>query len=247
MRLSAGYDVTPHLPPVSVAPILEHYDPETRRLNNETLLQAPVDDRGVVKVFDTLDLALSLVDPDYTWPREQCDIHHFVWRREVYTPENNGGDMLPSEYREVSFHKGYLPRQLHNFIHAVVDEPIKPSLEVMERRVRAYKLACSLFSAARLATKFEKRPESFLTVRRKPWRAMTVDEGALVQTLEKLRANYSEQFDPSLFENELFFDLGLLESGRLDTIARHLGKFAATDAINLNPYITGNRESSLIV
>jgi len=234
-----------HLPPVYAAPILEYYDPETRRLNDEYLLEAPVDDRGVVRVFDTLDLALSQVDPDYVWPRERCDIHHFVWRREAYMPENNGGDTLPSEYREISFHKGYLPRQLHNFIHAVINEPAMPPLEVMERRVRAYKLACALFSAARLAAKFEKRPESFLSVRRKRWRAVTVDESALTQTLEKLKDKYSEQFDPSLFEDELLFDIGVLQSDRIDSIARHLGRFAATDAINLNPYITGNREPSL--
>lgn len=110
-----------HLPPISAVPILKFYDPGSRRLHNNHLLEAPVDDRGVGKVFDTLDLALSLVDPEYKWSLEVCDIHHFVWEKENYSIEGNNGDPVPLAYREISFHKGYLPSQLHNLIHAVVE------------------------------------------------------------------------------------------------------------------------------
>lgn len=234
---------TPHFPPISAVPILEHYDSDIGRLSDEFLLAAPVDDRGVVKVFDTIDTALAEVDPSYRWPNQECDVHHFVWRWNDYKPIANEGSLIPMRYREIAFQKGYLPRQLHNLLHAIIAEPQKPTLEVMEGRVVAYHTARHLFKTAKLAAKYNKDPQSFLTAPRKKWRSLNIEEAALSETIVKIRESYSSRFDEEIFQNEEMFDLQQMSQDPMDKVATYLGRFAAISEINLNPYIAGDRPS----
>lgn len=235
-----------HLPPISAAPILQHYNPELQRLEDSHLLEAPVDDRGVVKVFATLEAALFQLDPDYAIPFDRCDTHHFVWEKENYAAARNGGSAIPLEYREIPFHKGYMPRQLHNFIHAVIAPPPKPSLEVMESRVRAAKLARHLFKMAQLAARYDQRPATFMTKRRNAWRTEEINEDMLLETLIQLQESYKEQCDLSVFQAEFpLFDINRLTGKEVQNVASYLGKFVARKELNLNPYITSDQTARL--
>lgn len=197
-------------------------------------------------MFETLDLALSQVDPGYKWPMDHCDVHHFVWEKDDYSAIKNNGNTIPMQYREIPFHKGYLPRQLHNFLHVIVAPPQKPSLEVMEGRVRAANLARHLFKMSQLAARYDQRPETFMTKRRTIWRTMSINEDMLLETLIKLQDNYDAQCEPAVFEPEGdLFDVARLTDEPVYKVAKYLGRFVARDALNLNPYVTSRRKATL--
>lgn len=242
---SLRYDYPPHLPPVEAAPILESYNPDMKRVDDEHRLAAPIDDRGVVNIFKTVELALSLVDGDYLWPRNDPkpdDIHHFVWERDSYHPRHFGGSLVPRDYRDsISFHKGYMPRQLHEFIHAVIAPPPVPDFSVMEARLRDYESAVGLFESARGA----------VTAKRKPGKISGVptcaEHGHVLldeEILSQIMVNFDSYFENSKIgiqpDNEFILDRELVEKSP-EIVARELGRVAAVGAINLMPLIYRNR------
>jgi len=240
------YEHPPHLPPVSVAPILQHYDPDLRRVEDGHRLEAPVDDRCVVDVFKTVEIALSLVDSEYVWPRDEPepDVHHFVLERDWFHPRHFNGSSIPRDYRDsISFHKGYLPRQLHDFMHAVIAPPPMPDFSVMEARVRDYEIATALFESARGA----------VTARRKPGKIAGVpvsletgevllDDEILMQIMMNFEAYFENSKADVTIGNE-FVD-GDLINRPPDVVARHLGRVAGQKALNLMPLVYGNRRKA---
>lgn len=240
------YSHPPHLPPHTVAPILQFYDPDVRRVVTEHQLPAPVDNRGVVDIFKTVQVALSLVDPAYRWPRDEYkpnDIHHFVWERDAYHPRHFGGSQIPRDYRDkISFHKGYMPRQLHEFIHATIAPPPVPDFSVMESRLRDYESAVSLFQSARGA----------VTARRKPGKISGVptcsehghvllDEEILLQIMANFDG-YFETAKSSMPESNEFVPDNEIMLQPPEVVARTLGRVAAVGAVNLMPLVYRNRQ-----
>jgi len=239
------FESPPHLPPLGVAPILHHYDIETKRISSEYQLAAPVDERGIVDIYATVDAALDLVDPEYIWPRDNPhpDIHHFVWERAKYHPRHWDGNHIPRSYREIPFHKGYLPRQFHDFLHTVMKSPTIPSLEVMERRVVSYDVAKDLFLAARQAILFSRHPEHLSGVRLLPSGELDLEEDVLQTIYQNMQDNFSRCQASIQQDNEF---ISPTEAGvvPLETIARALGKIAAHNGVNLFPKIYGNRRAA---
>lgn len=242
---SLRFDSPPHLPPVTAAPILKHYDVERRRVDAEYQLEAPVDERGVVDIFQTVQLALSLVDDEYIWPCDDTepDIHHFVWERDWYHPRHFGGSLVPRDYRDnIPFHKGYLPRPVHDFLHAVVAPPPVPDFSVMEARVRDYEIAKELFESARGAITAARRPGKIAGVPVSPETGdVLLDEEILMQIMINFNGyfeNTKSTFEPG---NDFIPDADIIEKSP-EIIATELGKVAARNAINLMPYIYGRRK-----
>jgi len=236
------YEHPPHLPPLAAAPILEHYDVEKKRVDRSHQVEAPVDDRGVVDIFKAVELALSLVDEEYVWPREEPkpDIHHFVWERDWYHPRHYGGSTVPRDYRDkISFHKGYLPRQLHEFIHATFIPPAMPDFSVMEARVRDYESAVSLFDSARGAVTARRKPGkiSGVPVSERTGRVL-LDEEILMQILINFHG-YFENSKSGIQPGNEFVDLGDIREQSPEIVARQLGKVAAQSAVNLMPLVYG--------
>jgi hypothetical protein len=241
IRLATPNHASIHLPPVHAAPILEHYDYERRTLDTDHILAAPVDERGVVDVYKTLDLAMSHVDPEYVWPKSHCDVHHFVWERTNYLPVNNAGSNVPNQYREVPFHKGYLPRQLHNFIHTVIAPPSVPEWDVMEQRVKSYILAKRLFETARIAMRFQRRPGSLSTIKKDEHGEIILEEEILREILLRLREQYSTQLGAFTDDTADFFDPESIRHHPIEMVATRLGRIAAIQSVNLLPRIYANR------
>ncbi len=231
------FEHPPHLPPPSSAPILEHYDPEIRRVSDDARCMAPVDNRGVVDIFATVDLALTLVDPDYSWPRDHHDIHHFVWERAAYRQDQWDGDRVPRDYREISFHKGYLPRQFHDFIHATIAPPPVPDYDIMESRLRSYESAKQLFLAARRAVIFDRRPERFKGVTPE----ILLEEEIIQDISERMNGEVSLR-QAGIGDYNEFSDVEALRRMSPRQIARTLGRVAARDAVNLLPEVYGRRK-----
>jgi hypothetical protein len=242
------YEHPPHLPPVTVAPILERYDPDLRRVENAYRLEAPIDDRGVVGIFKTVELALSLVDGEYIWPRDEPepDVHHFVWERDWYHPRHFNGSQIPRDYRDkVSFHKGYLPRQLHDFMHAVIAPPPVPDFSVMEARVRDFDIALALFESARGAITARRKPGKIAGV---PISSKTGEILLNDEILLQIMTNFEDYFENSkadvVFGNE-FIDSDLINHPP-EVVARHLGRVAGHNALNLMPLVYKNRRRAKV-
>lgn len=241
---SCRYDSPPHLPPVSAAPILEYYDCDTKRIEGTHQFEAPIDDRGVVSIFKTVELALSLVDDEYRWPRDEPkpDIHHFVWERDRYHPRHYGGNLIPRDYRDkISFHKGYLPRQLHEFIHVAIAPPPVPDFAVMEARVRDYELAENLFESARGAVTAFRNPGKISGV---PFCSQTgeilLEEEILLQVMTNFES-YFENSKNELNDDNEFLDVATIVERSPEQVARELGRLAGSRAVNFMPMIYGRR------
>lgn len=239
------FESPPHLPPPSAAPILEYYDPDLKRIADDHQLSSPVDDQGVVDIYTTVEQALALVDPEYVWPREEPkpDIHHFVWERSKYHPDMWGESKIPRDYRDIPFLKGYLPRQLHHFIHAAMVPPPVPDFEVMREKVNAYKSAQLLFQAARRTIVFDRRPDKFKGVDR-------ADDGEILLEQEILNVIFQRMHDEFVRRKTAFLDDGEfvteldLSHQPLEIIARNLGRIAAHNGVNLFPKIYANRRAA---
>jgi hypothetical protein len=238
------YEHPPHLPPVELAPILESYDPDLKRVEDGQRLEAPIDSRGIVDIFKTVELALSLVDDEYIWPRSEPepDVHHFVWERDKYHPRNYGGSQIPRDYRDkISFHKGYLPRQLHEFIHATIAPPPVPDFSVMEARVRDYERAVTLFVSARGAVTAKRKPGKISGVPISPESGrVLLDEEILMQIMNNFQGYFQNSMAGMTHENE-FVAVGDILEQPPEVVARHLGRIAGLSAINLMPLVYGQK------
>jgi len=237
--------VSYHLPPLSVAPILEYYNPKTKRVDISHQHEAPVDDRGVVDIFKTVELALSLVDDEYMWPKDEpkADIHHFVWERDKYHPRHFSGSQIPRDYRDkISFHKGYLPRQLHNFLHVTIAPPEVPDFIVMENKIKDFEIALSLFESARGAVTALHRPRKIAGI------PVCSDSGEILlddEIMLQIACNFERYFENSIdsvSSANQFFDVKEIDRNSPETVAKILGRIAGVSAVNLMPYVYKRRK-----
>lgn len=226
-----------HLPPVEVAPILESYDPKRARLAESELLEPIYDQNGIVDVDRTVDMVLQQVEPDYEWPRQRMDVHHFQWERRAYHPNNWQGDKIPSMFRETPGVKGYVPRQFHNFVHAVTAEPALPEYEVMEQEVHKHKIQKSLFEAARQVYVADRHPERSL--RGKWFNSDDIDYTVLSKRIEVFDKRIEE-----LADDELIAEItGHSSLDQIGTAARSLGRLVGRQNVNLLPKISRHQKA----
>ena len=240
------YDSPPHLPPRAAAPIVEYYDLETKRIDRAHQYEAPVDDRGVVDVFKTVELALSLVDDEYIWPRTpKPDIHHFVWPRDHYHPRHFNGSTIPRDYRDkIAFQKGYISRSVHDWLHAVIAPPEVPDFSVMEARLSAYDSVKLLFESAKGAVTALHRPSRISGI---PHSSETgelmIDEEILLQVMIAFESRFESTRALVLPDNEFIDDFTIIQQ-LPEVVARHLGRVAGHNAINFMPIVYGNRRAA---
>lgn len=137
------------LPAFEDAPILEPLQTlGGEAFQRQFAVATPLDRRGFVDHIALLDIVTQNVRDDYKWPNIDYDVHHLQWTAAMYTPAANHGSLIPMEFREIPFHKLYIPRQLHNFIHTITLPPDRPSFYAMWNRAKAYRRAEHLFNAA---------------------------------------------------------------------------------------------------
>lgn len=113
-------------------------------------LPTPVDDRGLADIDGLIDLVKSTVDASYRWPTE-ASVHHFYWPAETYSDTTVPDDPYQrlSVFRELSIHKGYIPRVFENWLHLITAPPLVPEPEIRRYRVEAWLIARDLFKMAR--------------------------------------------------------------------------------------------------
>ena len=136
MERFVGYSerrVRKDLPPREVW----HHDPKQ-------LIDTPLDERGLVDLSALISVIKSTVDSDYEWPSPFNDRHHVYWPRRFY-PRNDGAGLDLYEFDNLGINKVKLPRHFHNWLHLITLPPPMPSLEVMQYRIEAQRVAVSLF------------------------------------------------------------------------------------------------------
>jgi hypothetical protein len=134
-------NILEHLPPLEKAPILEKLATlGMRRFQNEYALETPVDPTtGVVDHEKLMELMRGLVDPDYKWQAPFFDEHHLHWFAHRYETSFQPNEMLASEFRDMAINRMWVPRQFHDFVHAVTIPPDVPSLEQMRASVKDFR------------------------------------------------------------------------------------------------------------
>lgn len=226
-----------HLPPVEVAPILESYDPALTQVAGSELLEPIYHDSGIVDVDRTVDMVLSHVEPDYEWPRDRMDVHHFQWERRDYHPDNWQGDKIPALFRETPSAKGYVPRQFHNFVHAVTAQPEMPDYDVMEQEVYRHKIQKSLFEAARQVYVADRHPERSL-------KGKWFDSDDIDYTILSKKIEVFDQRIEQLADDELIEEITRHNSlDQIGTAARSLGRLVGRQNVNLLPKISRHQKA----
>jgi hypothetical protein len=136
----------PGLPPRDVWLL----DPERERI------ATPTDERGLVVVPSLIAAVRKTIRPEYRWTAPY-DIHHFQWP-DAWYPYYPGIDRAnPHQFRELSIHKGLVPREFHNWLHRITIPPPVPSHEVMFYRVEAWDVARALFGEVQGVFQWERR------------------------------------------------------------------------------------------
>jgi hypothetical protein len=125
-------------------------DPEKEKI------VTPVDDRGLVVVPALIAAVRRTMHPRYKWGAP-FDIHHFQWPDAWYLYREGYGRVNPHLFRELSIHKGLVPRTFHNWLHRITIPPSVPSEEVMHYRVEAWSVARDLFGEVQGVVQWERR------------------------------------------------------------------------------------------
>lgn len=124
----------------SLVPLHEHTDAigisEEGRVEVLTKLSPPLDEFGIPRPEIMVEQLLArMTTPNYIWPGK-FDEHHLATPKADFTVvrTNDEGD-VGSAFRGLSCLKIELPRQMHNFSHALFELPGRPSVDVMRQAV----------------------------------------------------------------------------------------------------------------
>lgn len=117
-------------------------------------IPTPTDDRGLIDISELIRVVKATIEPEYEWPSYASN-HHFYWPGNAY-PHDFTGLVNPAYFRNLSIHKGNIPRVFENWLHEITIPPAVPSEEVMHYRVQAWDVALNLFKSARQVVRWER-------------------------------------------------------------------------------------------
>ena len=221
---SCELDPYTDLPPADAVPILRHLgELGLERFRELYAFETPLDERGFVDYGQLLGQIDKLVeDRDFRWPNRNYDVHHLQWESGAYDPmyfEDFDDSSVPSEFREIPFHKLYIPRQLHNLIHRVTLPPPVPEFETMQRRVDAYKLAKRLFETASISIEIQETERRAIRLPNSgtrvldPKKRRVIEREVLVDRYKEFTSKYYNQLS-EVAKSDLD---GLINMSALDT------------------------------
>ncbi len=164
------------LPPVEKSPILQTLARVGLEVfRREYLLETPNHD-GVVDHDALIALMRQQVDPDYRWEAPFFDEHHLSWYAALYESPNHAKPELAHEFRELPTNKLWVPRQFHNFIHAVTEHPPVPEPEVMREKIREFRRNQFIFRVASQAITIQEQLERASVIKMPNGEVMLVDK-----------------------------------------------------------------------
>lgn len=97
-------------------------------------IEVPVDEYGIPDTKEFITQALEVIDePDIVWGG-RYDLHHMAWPGYLYRSIQTKRDTLAgSYYRGSNLLKVDGPRDLHEYLHRVAEEPTPPNLDVLDQ------------------------------------------------------------------------------------------------------------------
>lgn len=230
------------LPPIEQAPILEHLAVlGLRRFREEYARKTPLKSDDTVDYEKLVAEMRGLVSPDYKWQAPFFDEHHLHWEASLYDPDKHDGDTIPYRFRDLSTQKLWVPRQFHNFVHAVTIEPPIPERTVMREYIDRFRRHRYMYSLASEAIDLSERnarakyyPKIDKVVDKETRR--TYQPGVLEKQrqvfINKLEASFEQGMPPDLTELSI---LRLVEENPIEdflpTIRRQLGEAAVCRSI----------------
>lgn len=124
----------------SLVPLHEHTEAislvDEGRIEVRTRLDAPVDEYGIPRPEIMVERLMDLMKTEnYVWPG-QFDEHHLATPKADFSVVRTAEEgNIGSAFRGLACLKIELPRQMHNFSHAIFELPGRPSLEIMRQAV----------------------------------------------------------------------------------------------------------------
>lgn len=113
-------------------------------------LEVPLNEHAIPQPVELIQNVLETVEGRHFWSGIY-DVHHIAWPGCDYRALNDGTNLLGSLYRGSGSLKILMPRQLHNYIHAVTEPPKMPEWDVMEQWVRESEQVGRLYNTIRLS------------------------------------------------------------------------------------------------
>ncbi|OGL23335.1 hypothetical protein A2791_00585 [Candidatus Saccharibacteria bacterium RIFCSPHIGHO2_01_FULL_46_30] len=106
--------------------------PEFRNLKSAqfTRIETPLSPLGLVDKTQLLKAVNETLIAEYKWPSTLDDDHHLQWPSNQY-PNISNTRINPHSFRNNVGNRCDLPRNFHNWLHAVTQPPTLPSEEVM--------------------------------------------------------------------------------------------------------------------
>jgi hypothetical protein len=148
------------LPPVSHAPILRELGSlGLTKFKELHAIPTPTHENGIVDHEALIREVGALVSRTYRWKAPYFDEHHLHWRAYYYNPGFHEGSTIPERFRDLSTHKLWVPREFHNFIHAVTLPPDVPAMEVMEQSIEEYRFNNHIYTLSSQAINLKERSE----------------------------------------------------------------------------------------
>jgi len=216
----------------------------------------PTDERG----FLNPDQVVEYVEDnffwkDYDWPYDQNDLetapddHHFYYTEAQYSPARNGGDVIPSRFRELPTVVGRMPRQFHNVIHDFTTQPEMPDRDAMAEYYKSYLLAHRAFKNLIESAKNTTYASHMFTQRQR-----ALEEGSVtpadpedIVVKEMMRDFFSKHFSAYsrsvdhlmlLPERSLILpNLEEIHQQKPHIVIKKLGKYMLRNSINYTPIL----------
>lgn len=128
------------LPSIEHAPILEKLgELGLRKFKEQYAIPTPTLPNGIVDHQKLVENVSELVSSDYRWRAPFFDEHHLHWKGYYYNQGFHDDSTIPKQFRDLNIHKLWVPREFHDFIHAVTLPPDVPDFDVMAESVKQYR------------------------------------------------------------------------------------------------------------
>ena len=123
-----------HYEPQTLAHLVEKSDLLTFGRDGKVVvvdkMQPELDEFGVPRRVAIVKNALATLATKHIWAGKY-DLHHLAYTQNDYRSIVYDEELIGSQYRGAAKLKVILPRQLHEYIHAIYEKPMMPSLGVM--------------------------------------------------------------------------------------------------------------------
>lgn len=142
----------------SLAPLVglsELLDRRNSQLVVTEKIPVPVSEHGIPLPREMIEHVLATIATRHIWTGHY-DVHHVAWPEQEYKRINKEtASYLGGQYRGTAALKIRLPRQLHNYIHAVTEPPVMPDTDVMDQWVHEKRQVERLYDTVSLKSMAE--------------------------------------------------------------------------------------------